>query len=291
MSNFDFKKIVTPSVFLLIAIALLVFSLISYNKVIEIDTKSTSYALAAVLGAVTIVLMAGIQFLFALGILNKLLLKPVVSYVVIGVLSLISISFVFGNYKSYERRQVEIDTFKARKKSVIDKLDDIAEIQKVIKKETGQYAASFEALVEFMKNHKVAEVTKTVINALPAELDTMSEANQALAGYIKFDTTYVNALEKYFTSEAITLERLEAKKPKFDTERLDDLKLVPFSSGDNGEALEFIFRSDSTKDEMLSKMMVTFEVVDPQPNGEVKDDSLRIGDLGKTSANGNWTND
>lgn len=141
-----------------------------------------------------------------------------------------------------------------KEQAVIDRLKIIRDGQIVYKDQTGRFTASFDTLIDFMKNGKI----KMMIEYGDAD-----------------DSTTVFKAEEKLVNVRDTLFR--------DLD-LDNIRYVPFY-----DTLQFIMQADViTKNNVA---VPVFQVTDPKPfdrERQAKNDPLRVGSIYEVDYNGNW---
>ncbi len=162
-----------------------------------------------------------------------------------------------------------------RREIVINKLKDIRTAQLNYKNVNKEYADSWDKLIDFLKNGKLPVIKK--ISTLPDSLSEISEEEAIKRGFIKVDTTYVNALDSLF-----------GHRKDFS---LENFSIIPFSDGQ-----QFSLRAGEIEKGHVK--VKVFEVVAPNEaylkgldkdmiNKEEKP-ALILGSMTEASHDGNW---
>ena len=106
-----------------------------------------------------------------------------------------------------------------REGKVIDRLKDIRRAEAAYKSEKGEYTASFDTLIDYVKNAKEAIVLKEGELTDEQLNEGMTEKKAVALGLIKRDTTYVSVLASLFG----------------ESYPIDSIRYIPFSDGQEFE--------------------------------------------------------
>ncbi|MBR6083233.1 MAG: hypothetical protein IKP62_09990 [Salinivirgaceae bacterium] len=124
---------------------------------------------------------------------------------------------VFLAYETVQSIVEPIEFKKEQKKrydETIQKLKDIRAAQGAYKEVNGDYTASFDTLIDFVKNGQFSIIRK--IGEIPEELlGQISEKEAIQKGMISRDTTKVSVLDSLFPSNY----------------KIDSLRFIPYSGG------------------------------------------------------------
>ena len=124
---------------------------------------------------------------------------------------------VFLAYETVQSIVEPIEFKKEQKKrydETIQKLKDIRAAQGAYKEVNGDYTASFDTLIDFVKNGQFSIIRK--IGEIPEELlGQISEKEAIQKGMISLDTTKVSVLDSLFPSNY----------------KIDSLRFIPYSGG------------------------------------------------------------
>ncbi|HBF87043.1 MAG TPA: hypothetical protein DDX39_00265 [Bacteroidales bacterium] len=156
---------------------------------------------------------------------------------------------------------------KARRyEQVIQRLKDIRTAQIVYKDVYGNFTASFDTLIKFIKNDSLP-----LIRAIGEVPDTLTEAKAVELGLVIRDTIRINVYDSLIRMEDVALGKKYA---------LDSIRFVPFTSSEFQMAIGEI--------ETGSKVKVkVFEVFDTAPFDP--EDVMQVGSLVEaTNHAGNW---
>ena len=131
--------------------------------------------------------------------------------------------FVFLTTKSILRPKKFADVYTARREMNINRLTAIAELQKLYKKENGEYAAKIEDLEEFYTNgFFTVTSTRRTSDTIPEGL-SMEEAEKQ--GY--YETVEIKVPIKEKMEE--TLAELNKKRDYTDKVMMEELQYVPYN--------------------------------------------------------------
>jgi hypothetical protein len=194
--------------------------------------------------------------------------------------------FAFLNIHIVKESLDEIKYKEHRKYLVTNSLLDLQLAQQLYKRENKDFSTNQEELMRFLRSFKETQLTKIELKELPKELDTMGDTEQIKQGYMRYDTAYMSLLEKYFLSPMAQRERLIKKRPAF---VLDSMFYAPLAKNNQEQPMAFLFKHDTVKDIIMDRKTVVFEILDPKPLRGSKPDTLKIGSLFETTANGNWS--
>ena len=189
-----------------------------------------------------IVLSIGLIILFTVGfyfLSSKVLIKqpPMILNIVKVVFLGLIVVVAYMNYDSVQSKIELTQTVKDRNVVVQQRLEQVRDAQVEYKKVRGEYAGSFDQLIDFLKNDSLIQVK--AIGEVPDSL--LGREAEALAmGIITRDTTKIPVRNVLFAEN-------------FD-QVVDSMKYVPFSGGK-----EFVIRAGEIE-KGLVKVKV-FEVV------------------------------
>ena len=138
-------------------------------------------------------------------------------------LIVIALIFVFLTTKSILRPKKFADVYTARREMNINRLTAIAELQKLYKKENGEYAAKIEDLEDFYANgHFTVTSTRRTSDTIPEGL-SMEEAEKQ--GYYEPVEIKVPIKEKMEE----TLAELNKKRDYSDYVKMEDFQYIPYN--------------------------------------------------------------
>ena len=138
-------------------------------------------------------------------------------------LIVIALIFVFLTTKSILRPKKFADVYTARREMNINRLTAIAELQKLYKKENGEYAAKIEDLEDFYANgHFTVTSTRRTSDTIPEGL-SMEEAEKQ--GY--YETVEIKVPIKEKMEE--TLAELNKKRDYSDYVKMEDFQYIPYN--------------------------------------------------------------
>ena len=153
-------------------------------------------------------------------------------------LIVIALIFVFLTTKSILRPKKFADVYQARKELNVNRLTAIAELQKLYKKENGEYAAKIEDLEEFYNNgFFTVTSTRRTSDTIPEGL-SMEEAEKQ--GY--YETVEIKVPIKDKMAE--TLSELNKKRDYSDYVVMENFQYIPYT--DNQKYKIEICTTDST---------------------------------------------
>ena len=138
-------------------------------------------------------------------------------------LIVIALIFVFLTTKSILRPKKFADVYTARREMNINRLTAIAELQKLYKKENGEYAAKIEDLEDFYTNgFFTVTSTRRTSDTIPEGL-SMEEAEKQ--GY--YETVEIKVPIKEKMEE--TLGEINKKREYNDYVQMEDFQYIPFN--------------------------------------------------------------
>ena len=138
-------------------------------------------------------------------------------------LIVIALIFVFLTTKSILRPKKFADVYTARREMNINRLTAIAELQKLYKKENGEYAAKIEDLEDFYTNgFFTVTSTRRTSDTIPEGL-SMEEAEKQ--GY--YETVEIKVPIKEKMEE--TLAEINKKREYNDYVQMEDFQYIPFN--------------------------------------------------------------
>lgn len=153
-------------------------------------------------------------------------------------LIIVALIFVFLTAKSILRPKKFSDVYTARREMNINRLTAIAELQKLYKKENGEYAAKIEDLEDFyMNGHFTVTSTRRTSDTIPEGL-SMEEAEKQ--GY--YETVEIKVPIKEKIEE--TLAEINKKREFGDHVVMENFQYIPYS--DNQKYKIEICTTDST---------------------------------------------
>jgi type II secretory pathway pseudopilin PulG len=171
-----------------------------------------------------------------------------IARIVLTVVSLVLVYLIYKGIKDPIDWQKEK---KIRYAKVIERLKDIRAAQMAYRSEKGEYAASFDTLIYFLKNGNFTVVKQ------------IGDPEDSTAVVIR-DTTYVPVRDSLFKGR---------------TEVIDSLPFVPFGDGAT-------FKMSAGKIEKGNVMVNVFEVVDTKPFDP--NHVLKVGSMTEPTNAGNW---
>lgn len=195
----------------------------------------------------------------------------------IGIQLLLAIGAIFMGYmiwNSIESKIVLTETVEERNNVVIERLEQIRDAQVEYKKVKGQYAGSFDQLINFLENDSIIQVKME--GEVPDSL--LGKEAEALAlGIIKRDTTKIPVREELFKGNFSSI--------------VDSMMYIPFTNGKN-----FIIRAGEVEKgkvkvkvfEVVAHLKDIYQGLDTDNEGYDMADSLRIGSMEEPTTNGNW---
>lgn len=138
-------------------------------------------------------------------------------------LIVIALIFVFLTTKSILRPKKFADVYTARREMNINRLTAIAELQKLYKKENGEYAAKIEDLEDFYTNgFFTVTSTRRTSDTIPEGL-SMEEAEKQ--GY--YETVEIKVPIKEKMEE--TLAEINKKRDYSDYVKMEEFQYIPFN--------------------------------------------------------------
>ena len=149
------------------------------------------------------------------------------SRTVVSIILILAVLFlVFLTTKAIMRPKKFADVYNARKELNTNRLTAIAELQKLYKKEHGEYAANIEQLEDFYANGTfVVTSTKRTADTIPEGL-SMEEAEKQ--GYYKTIETKFSIKEKMTE----VLAELNKKRDAKDYVLIQDFQYIPYGNGE-----------------------------------------------------------
>lgn len=277
-----------PILIIFFGVFFLVLTINQYQETSRIvaEYKNAEQPTILTIVAALCIIFSGALYLFiSSGYLSAIFISDQKKLLFNGFLMFLVFLVAYLNYSMIQNSVDEMAYKEKRKRLVTDRLLDLQLAQQFYKRENRQFATNFQDLISFLKNAQEKSVVKIELKELPKELDILTEKEQILQGYIRYDTAVVSILEKHYTSNQATRERITKKRSAF---ILDSLEYAPLSEV-NGKASKFIFKYEISKDFITSKETVFFEILDPTPLLGTKPEVLKIGSLTENTANGNWT--
>lgn len=162
------------------------------------------------------------------------------------------------------RKQAE-----ARREVVQERLLHVVTAQKEFKTEKGRYAASFDELLNFIKNDSM-----TFIKAIGNVPDSLTEVQAVEQGIVVRDTSKVPASSIFPNNFAV-----------------DSLRIVPFSNGE-----EFKMKADVIEKnkvnvnvfEASTKLEYVYKGLNTKNENVDLDDKIQVGSITEPITSGNW---
>lgn len=162
------------------------------------------------------------------------------------------------------RKQAE-----ARREVVQERLLHVVTAQKEFKTEKGRYAASFDELLNFIKNDSM-----TFIKAVGNVPDSLTEVQAVERGIVVRDTSKVPASSIFPNNFAV-----------------DSLRIVPFSNGE-----EFKMKADVIEKnkvnvnvfEASTKLEYVYKGLNTKNENVDLDDKIQVGSITEPITSGNW---
>lgn len=179
------------------------------------------------------------------------------------------------------------ETKEAREKEIVARLIDIRKAETEYRNTKGDYTASFDTLLDFMKNEKAKVVLKEGELTDKQLEDGLTEKEAVKQGLIKRDTTYVPMLVAVFGCENYPIDSLQyipySNGQKFE---LNKAEIVTGSAGIQVKVMEAkapysSYLSDLNRQELIN-------LTETQTKLE-KYAGLKFGDIQQANNNaGNW---
>ena len=217
------------------------------------------------IGIGTIVLSSVLISLSNAGIITVKLVVPMVALVVLG-----AIFFVWLDYDSVQNKLEFVKEQKRRQLKVVDRLMDIRSAQVTYKRIHGEYAGTFDDLINHVKFDSIS-----VVKAMGTVPDTLTELKAVELGIVSRDTMKISVKDTLFASNF----------------PVDSLRYVPFSGGQeyklqSGEIEKNklnvkVFEAFASFDKILHGMNLSEEYVNIE-------DGLRVGSMTEPHIRGNW---
>lgn len=223
--------------------------------------------------SIVLIILGTVGFYF---LSSKVLLKQ--PPMILNILKVVFIGFIvlvaYMNYNTVQSKIELTQAVKERDMVVRERLEQVRDAQVEYKKVRGEYAASFDQLIDFLKNDSLIQVK--AIGEVPDSL--LGREAEALAmGIITRDTTKIPVRTLLFTEN-------------FD-QVVDSMMYVPYSGGK-----QFVVRAGEIEKGMVK--VKVFEVVSyfsdiyrglkTDNEGYDLTDSLMIGSMNEPTTNGNW---
>ena len=207
---------------------------------------------------------------------SKVLMKQ--PPMILNILKVVFVGFIaFVAYMNYDTVQSKIElteTVNLRDNVVKERLEQVRDAQIAYKKVRGEYAGSFDDLINFLKNDSLIQVK--AIGEVPDSL--LGREAEALAmGIITRDTTKIPVRTELFTEN-------------FD-QIVDSLMYVPFTN-----KKQFVIRAGEIEKglvkvkvfEVVSYMKDIYAGLKTENEGYDLADSLAVGSMTDPTTNGNW---
>ncbi len=175
-------------------------------------------------------------------------------YVIRGVLLVVIAVLAYFTYESIAEPVRYGKEVALKEQAVIDKLKVIRDAQLTYRDQKGQFTASFDTLVDFMKN---------------GQLKIMVEFGD------RDDSTTVFTTKEMFVS---------VKDSMFPDVDVDNIRYVPFH-----DTLQFIMKADKIKTNNV--LVPVFLVEDPMPfskERQEEENPLSVGSIYEVNYRGNW---
>jgi hypothetical protein len=208
-------------------------------------------------------------------------LKPVINIVLWALIIFLGYITFMSVYKEIQFNQLKVERYKV----VIDRLVDIRDSQLAYKEVKGEYAGSFDKLIDFVGNGQVP---------ITQRRDTLvldEERTRAFGGVETFKTiTLIDTLSFYTVKDSIfkgsdrykTMDEVGVGKPgaKFELKagKLDDIPVFE-ASVDKAVVL------DGQEKYLIDKEKQAISIAG------VKGESVKIGSMDEVSTSGNWGKD
>lgn len=185
-------------------------------------------------------------------------------------LAIVVIGLAYAVYNSINSRLEFDKEVKSRRAVVVERLKDIRTAQITYRNVKGEFAASFDKLINFLEKDSLLLIK--VEGTVP---DTLTEAEAMARGIVKKDTLMLpvrDSLLKHYSNYA-------------------DLSLIPFSEGEKfsveageiekGAVKVKVFEVFAANKYFLKGMDLSISNIDPE-------DGLRVGSMTDASTSGNW---
>ena len=186
----------------------------------------------------------------------------------------VAVFLAYLNYDSIDSKIVLTETVNKRNKVVQERLEQVRDAQVEYKKVRGEYANSFDKLVDFLKNDSISQVK--MIGEVPDSL--LGRESEALAmGIIIRDTLKIPVRNELFKDNFANV--------------VDSMMYIPFSGGK-----QFAIRAGEVEKgkvkvkvfEVVAHLTDIYKGLDTDNEGYNMKDSLMIGSMEEPTTNGNW---
>jgi len=216
-------------------------------------------------GIATIVICAVLISLSNSGIIRLKLVVPMVMLVIAG-----SLFFIWLDYDSVQNKLEFVKEQKYRESKVVSRLINIRSAQVTYKKVHGEYADSFDALIDHVKFDSLS-----VVKAIGFVPDTLTEMQAVELGIVSRDTLKISVKDTLFARNF----------------PIDSLRYVPFSDGqeyklqageiERNKLRVKVFEAFASYENILNGMNLSEEYI-------ILDDGLRVGSMTDPHIRGNW---
>ena len=217
------------------------------------------------IGIVTIVVCAILISLSNAGLIRIKLVFPVIALVVLGALF-----FAWMDYDSVQNKLEFVKQQKYRELKVVARLMDIRDAQVTYKKVHGEYAGSFDDLINHVKYDSIS-----VVKAMGTVPDTLTELKAVELGIVSRDTFKISVKDTLFGNNFA----------------VDSLRYVPFSGGqeyrlqageiEKNKLTVKVFEAFASYDKILKGMNLSEEYVNVE-------EGLSVGSMTEPHIRGNW---
>jgi len=156
-----------------------------------------------------------------------------------------------------------------RREVVQERLTNVVVAQKEFKSERGRYAASFNELLDFVKNDSL-----TIIKAIGNVPDSLTEAQAVEQGIVIRDTSLVPATSIFPPSFAV-----------------DSLKIIPFSGGREFKIQAGVIEKNKVNVnvfEVSAKLEDVYKGLKTKNESVNLSDELKVGSMSEPITTGNW---
>ena len=189
-------------------------------------------------------------------------------------LAILSIFIAYLVWNSIESKIVLTENIETRNNAVKERLGQIGEAQIEYKKVRGEYAGTFNQLIDFLENDSIPQVFMD--GEVPDSL--LGRESEALAlGIITRDTTLIPVRDVLFKENFITI--------------IDSLIYIPFSGGEKFTIASGELEKNKMKVkvfEVKAPLTSIYKGLETDNEGIDMSEFMAIGSMEEPTTNGNW---
>lgn len=189
-------------------------------------------------------------------------------------LAILSVFVAYLIWNSIDSKIVLTENVEMRNKVVHERLEQIRDAQVEYKKIRGQYAGSFDQLIDFLKNDSV------VLVKMEGEVPDSLLGQEALAlemGIIVRDTTKIPVREQLFSENFESI--------------VDSMAFIPFSGGKQFTIAAGAIEKNKMKVavfEVKASLTDVYKGLETDNEGYDMSEFITIGSMEEPTTNGNW---